>query len=82
VRDLEDLERRLGKRGFKRIDVYLHACDSCMEKAVIKYGILGRSGGRDISYCQACGGSWSWRSVAGMEGREVDPTFDLDAFLR
>ncbi|MCX5744290.1 MAG: hypothetical protein NT062_17510 [Proteobacteria bacterium] len=82
VQDLEALERRLTKRGFKRGDVYLHECTACKEQAVLRYSILGRSGGRDIAYCQACGVTRSWRSVAGMETREEDLTFDLDTFLR
>jgi len=82
VRDLETLERQLNKRGFKRSDVYLHDCIACHEHAVIRYAILGRTGGRDISYCQACGVAKSHRSVAGMESREEDPTFELDTFLR
>ncbi len=80
-RDLGTLEFKLGKRGFKREDVYLHECTACHEQAVIRYAILGRSGGRDISYCQACGAARSWRSVAGMTAREEDLAFDLDTFL-
>jgi hypothetical protein len=43
--------------------------------------VSGRTGGRDISLCQACGISTSWRSVAGLEQREQDLGFDLRAFL-
>ncbi len=80
--DLATLERKLSKRGFRRDDVYLHQCEACKEQAVLRYVILGRSGGRDIAYCQACGAARSWRSVAGMETREEDLAFDLDAFLK
>ena len=80
-RDLEALERKLNKRGFKRTDVYLHDCMTCKEHAAIIYAIAGKIGGRDIAYCQACGAAHSWRSGAGLESREIDPTFDLDTFL-
>jgi hypothetical protein len=81
IEDLEALEQKLTKRGFRRIDVYLHECTECHEQAVLKYGIGGRTGGRDIALCQACGVSKSWRSVAGLEAREADPGFDLRKFL-
>ena len=81
IEDLEAIEYKLGKRGFRRIDVYLHECTGCHERAVLKYGTLGKTGGRDISLCQACGAATSWRSLAGMEGREQDVGFDLRAFL-
>jgi hypothetical protein len=48
---------------------------------VLKYATIGKTGGRDISLCQACGVAMSWRSVAGLERRELDPAFDLRAFL-
>ena len=80
--DLEKLEYKLNKRGFKRQDVYLHECPTCSEKACIIYGILGKIGGRDIMYCQACGAAKSYRSGQGMGTREEDPNFDLDAFLK
>ena len=82
LQDLEVLERRLAKRGFKQNDGFLHECTSCKEKAVIKFGIAAKTGGRDIGYCQACGVAKSWRSGAGMEGRVEDPAFDLETFLR
>ena len=80
--DLQTLEYKLTKRGFRRDDVFLHECNKCPERAVVKYVVIGRTGGRDIWLCHACGGARSWRSVAGMEGREEDPDFDLRAFLR
>ena len=82
LNDLEALEAKLTKRGFRRIDVFLHECTACHERAVLKYGVIGKTGGRDISLCQACGVATSWRSVAGMEERELDVHFDLRAFLR
>ena len=81
IDDLETLEYKLRKRGFRREDVYLHECASCHEHAVLTYVTMGRTGGRDISLCQACGVATSWRSVAGLEKREQDVGFDLRAFL-
>lgn len=81
IDDLETIEYKLRKRGFRREDAYLHDCASCHEHAVLKYVTSGRTGGRDISLCQACGIATSWRSVAGLEKREQDPDFDLRAFL-
>ena len=82
ISDLDTLEYKLSKRGFRRDDLYLHECPECHEQAVIKYIIAkGRTGGRDIQLCQACGDCKSWRSVAGMESREQDVGFDLRKFL-
>ena len=80
--DLETLLYKLKKRGFHQDDLLLHECPACQERGVAIYAILGRSGGRDIRLCLACGDAKSWRAGAGMEGREVDPGFDLRAFLR
>lgn len=82
IAELETLHYKLGKRGFRRDDLLLHVCDKCSEKAVLTYVIAGRSGGRDIRLCAECGHSRSWRSAAGMEGREEDPAFDLHTFLK
>ncbi|MBX3159486.1 MAG: hypothetical protein KF773_26180 [Deltaproteobacteria bacterium] len=79
--DLETLEYKLGKRGFRRDDLYFHACDACREQAVAKYVILGRTGGRDIWLCHACGAARSFRNGSGMNDREEDAGFDLRAFL-
>jgi hypothetical protein len=81
-RDLEQLERKLTKRGFKQGDVYHHECPSCHEQAVRIYTIFGKTGGRDIRLCLACGKATSFRAGAGMEGRVEDPGFDLETFLR
>ncbi|HEU0035060.1 MAG TPA: hypothetical protein VFQ53_30750 [Kofleriaceae bacterium] len=81
IPDLSTLEYKLQKRGFRRDDVLLHTCEKCGEQAVLSYVIAGRSGGRDISLCQACGDARSWRSGAGLEKREEDLDFDLRAFL-
>jgi hypothetical protein len=79
--DLGTLEYKLAKRGFRREDAYLHECTDCKEQAVLKYVLAGKTGGRDISLCQACGVSRSWRSNAGLTTREEDQGFDLRAFL-
>lgn len=80
--DLDALQIKLKKRGFHQDDLLLHECPSCQEKAVVIYAIAGRSGGRDIRLCLACGAARSWRSVAGLEQRSEDTDFDLRAFLR
>jgi hypothetical protein len=80
--DLDDLQAKLRKRGFRQDDVLLHECPACHERAVVIYVIAGKSGGRHIQLCVACGEALSWRNSAGMHGREPDPTFDLRAFLK
>jgi hypothetical protein len=62
--------------------VLLHDCPDCAARAVLTYVIAGRIGGRDIRLCMECGVARSWRSVAGLDRREEDPAFDLEAFLR
>jgi hypothetical protein len=81
ISNLETLEYKLKKRGFKQEDVFHHECPTCKENAVRVYAILGKVGGRDIRLCLACGDARSWRSVAGMNERVEDPDFDLNAFL-
>ena len=81
IPDLDVLDQKLNKRGFRVTDSYLHECPACKERAVLKYTIGGRTGGRDISLCQACGHAESWRSDAGLEERIADPAFDLRKFL-
>jgi hypothetical protein len=82
VEDLETLEYKLKKRGFRQTDVLHHECPACKENAVRIYGIGGKLGGRDIRLCLACGACKSFRNSAGMEERAEDAGFDLDAFLR
>jgi hypothetical protein len=81
IADLDTLEYKLKKRGFRQDDLLHHECPACHEQAVRIYAIAGRSGGRDIRLCLACGDVRSWRSVAGLEDRAEDPGFDLRAFL-
>jgi len=83
IDDLATLEYKLSKRGFRRDDLFLHECMDCHEQAVLKYitSSSGRTGGRDIALCQACGVAKSWRSGAGLQAREQDLGFDLRAFL-
>jgi hypothetical protein len=82
IPDFATLERKLIKRGFRREDAYFHECTDCHVQAVHKYVLAGKTGGRDISLCEACGVARSWRSGAGFQSREEDRGFDLHAFLR
>lgn len=79
--DLPAFERKLQQRGFRRSDALFHDCPACDTRAVAIYVIQGRTGGRDIRLCHACGAARSWRSVAGLDSRAEDPAFDLRAFL-
>jgi hypothetical protein len=81
IADIDTLEYKLRKRGFRRDDVLLHECAACREPAVATYVIMGKTGGRDITICLACGAARSWRSSAGLEQRTEDEAFDLRAFL-
>ncbi len=80
--DLSQLEYRLGKRGFHLINTIPVICPACNVQAVAQFGIIGRSGGRDIELCQACGHARSWRKDSGQENRILDEGFDLVGFLR
>ena len=82
IADLDTIEYKLKKRGFRRDDVLLHECVKCNTQAVATYVIMGKSGGRDIGLCLECGHAVSHRSVAGLESRVEDENFDLHAFLR
>jgi hypothetical protein len=82
IADLEALEHQLRKRGFRQDDVLHHECPACHEQAVRIYAIAGKSGGRDIRLCLACGEARSWRSEPGLEARAEDVGFDLRTFLR
>ena len=81
IADLDTLEYKLKKRGFRRDDVLLHECTRCHANAVATYVIAGKSGGRDIELCVECGYARSHRSVAGLEQRVEDAGFDLRVFL-
>ena len=80
--DLDTLQQKLKKRGFRQDDMFLHECPACAEKAVAIYAISARTGGRDIRLCLACGDARSWRAGQGMGERVEDPGFDLRAFLK
>ena len=82
IKELDNIVYKLRKRGFRQDDTLLHDCPSCNAHAVAIFAISGRQGGRDIRLCIECGKAKSWRSVAGLETREEDTAFDLDAFLR
>jgi len=80
--DLETILYKLKKRGFKQDDLYLHECPACKQQSVAIFVIAGKKlGGRDIQLCVECGDARSFRSVAGLEGREQDAGFDLRQFL-
>ena len=81
IKELDTLVYKLRKRGFRQDDLLLHECPACQQNAVAIFAIAGKSGGRDIKLCIECGVAKSWRSVAGMESREEDTSFDLAAFL-
>jgi hypothetical protein len=81
VEDLATLESKLQKRGFRRDDMLLHECSDCKEQALATYIIVGKTGGRDISLCLACGKSRSWRIAHDANQRVEDDGFDLRAFL-
>jgi hypothetical protein len=82
IADLDTIEHKLTKRGFRQADLYHHECPTCKEQAVRIYGIGGKLGGRDIRLCLACGACTSFRSGSGMEERVEDAGFDLQTFLR
>ncbi|MBV8757149.1 MAG: hypothetical protein JO257_07745 [Deltaproteobacteria bacterium] len=82
IPELDNIIHKLRKRGFKQDDGLLHECPSCKQQGVVIFAIAGKQGGRDIRLCIECGKAKSWRAVAGMESREEDTAFDLDAFLR
>lgn len=82
IENLEEIRRKLTKRGFKVHSPLLAVCEKCGEQAIAQYQIIGRQGGRDISLCYACGDAQSWRSAPGMEERELDAAFSLDEFLK
>lgn len=81
IADLDTLQYKLKKRGFKVDDPQYHPCPDCNVQAVLRFVIAGRAGGRDITLCLDCGRARSWRSNAGMTDRVEDPDFDLRAFL-
>ena len=79
---IDEYERLLRKRGFKQDDVYFHVCASCGEKAVFRLGIHGRTGGRDLELCQACGKVRAWSRRGVLEERVEDVDFDIETFLK
>jgi len=80
--EIEALRRGLAKRGIKKDDLYFHECTACNERAVEKYVLISRLGGRDIDLCVMCGLARSWTRKAGSEERTEEPNFDLKVFLR
>ena len=43
---------------------------------------VGKTGGRDIDICMACGKCSSWRKRPPEESREEDLAFDPEAFMK
>jgi transcription elongation factor Elf1 len=81
--DYDPHRRALFKRGFRQTDPYLHPCPACkVQKSVEKWVLFGKSGGRDIDVCGACGKSWSWRHRPPSQDRDEDVGFDLTTFLK
>ncbi|HEY4242919.1 MAG TPA: hypothetical protein VGM88_24055 [Kofleriaceae bacterium] len=82
ISDLNQLEWKLGKRGFRLNDSLLHPCTACgIAQGVRRYSIVGKAGGRQIDLCQECGVSRSWRTNPGAEERSEEDGFDLHKFL-
>lgn len=79
----ESLSYALIKRGFKADDPYFHECAACNVRAIKKFTLQSKLGGRDIDLCMACGVARSWsRRRSAAEERAEDEGFDLVAFLR
>ena len=78
--EIENLEFKLDKRGFKR-EIRPIFCEACGERANFIYAVKHtKMGGRMIEWCHACGNEVSWRRPDGDE-RVVDESFDLERFL-
>ena len=78
-RQVEDLIRKLKKRGFITDSVHEH-CAACGRSTCHIYRVFGRGAGRDIHWCMACHVVRCFRR-GGEDGLVEDPTFDLVAFL-
>jgi hypothetical protein len=70
---------KLQKRGFTTAGTR-ESCPDCGVSAQRIYTTRGRSVGRDIRWCLACGKIRSWRRSAGDQLVE-DTSFNLDKFL-
>jgi hypothetical protein len=79
---LEALRRALGKRGFKVEDPQRHDCAACGERAIEKWTLQSKLGGRDIDLCLACAAARSWSRRGNLADREEETPFDLAVFLR
>jgi hypothetical protein len=78
-REIEELQRKLKKRGFIT-DGVRELCDACGVRGQWIYKIMSRVGGRDIRWCLACGNIRSWRRTA--DDKLVEEVgFDLVKFL-
>jgi hypothetical protein len=77
--EIEDIQRKLKKRGFKT-DGVRERCEGCSVNGVWIYKISSRTGGRDIKWCLACGTIRSWKRTSDDKLAE-DTSFDLQKFL-
>lgn len=78
--ELDNLEHKLGKRGFRR-ELRPIFCDDCGERTLYVYALAHTNiGGRSIEICHGCDVVRSWRRPDGGD-RVEDTGFDLDAFL-
>ncbi|MCC6995389.1 MAG: hypothetical protein IT370_12330 [Deltaproteobacteria bacterium] len=79
-REMENLDRKLIKRGFK-VDGVRELCAACGERAQRIYRLVGgRIGGRDIHWCLACDVATSVLRD-GSDALRKDDDFDLVKFL-
>lgn len=81
--DLEAFRAAIYKRGFRQTDPLRHPCPKCnKQRAVEKWSLAGRTGGRDIDICMECSDVKSWRRRPHPEDREEDKTFDPVTFMK
>jgi hypothetical protein len=81
--DLEAFRAAIFKRGFRQSDPLRHPCPKCNAlQSVEKWVLFGRTGGRDIDICMACGKCSSWRKRPPEDAREEDLAFDPEAFMK
>ena len=78
--EVEELQRKLAKRGFMR-DPRPIDCSECGERAVFIYAIKHTNiGGRSIEWCHHCQKERGWTRPGGGD-RVEDAHFDLERFL-
>jgi hypothetical protein len=77
--EITALVGKLRKRGFIT-DGHREHCEACGQSGVSIFRLVGRTGGRDIHWCMACGKQRSFRRSSADQLVE-DADFDLAAFL-